>query len=551
MSEPITAPFVIELDDVHKEFNIHEHQSTSLKEMVVGAGGFAQKRKTRRHLALRGLTFELGRGRALGVVGANGAGKSTLLKIVAGITPPTSGTVAVHGRVASLIELGAGFQPEFTGMENIFLQGRIYGLRRAQILERLDAIQKFAGLGDFIHSPIRRYSTGMMVRLGFAVALNVDADLLLVDEVLAVGDGVFQAQCFDAIREWRERGRSLLFVSHDLSQIERVADEVLWLEHGRARMFGSAAEVLPVFERQAPQGSGGIGADAGDEPTRAPTPGDGDGNGHSAPRAYEAFSAVLDNARIGTGEVLIRRVDMVDEPGHRARYFRIGDTPRIRMEVEVIRPVGEVELWIGIGNPEGRRVAIGQSGAEALPGFNGRRWNATQPGRFTVEARIAIPVFPPGQYSLTVCATPPGKPMEFLDLLLRVIHFRVVDATFRIPHDPDTPGFGDFPDSGNPAPTAPDTEERLRMLETPPAGPAPIAPGPRTPDALLRPPAAWEIVCAEGPPPAPAATAAPDEAPAPLHGGAADSAAAPETPAAPAAPARIRKSGAAPTDPLI
>jgi lipopolysaccharide transport system ATP-binding protein len=189
------------------------------------------------------------RGETLGIIGSNGAGKSTLLSLLAGTMAPTRGTVACRGTVSSLLELGAGFHPDLTGRENVFLWGAILGLSRQWMRRRFDAIVEFAELSGFIDQPVKHYSSGMYVRLGFAVAVEVDPDILIVEEVLAVGDAVFQRKCLDRMARFRREGKTLLVVSHDLQTIRAVSDRILLLDEGRIRGLGSPSQVLNRYER--------------------------------------------------------------------------------------------------------------------------------------------------------------------------------------------------------------------------------------------------------------------------------------------------------------
>jgi ABC-type polysaccharide/polyol phosphate transport system ATPase subunit len=199
--------------------------------------------------ALRDVSFRVERGETLGIVGANGAGKSTLLKLLSAITAPTEGEIRIYGRLAALIEIGSGFHPELTGRENVFLSGSILGMTRREIARTLDRIVDFAGIGAFIDSPVKWYSSGMYVRLGFAVAAHVDAQILLVDEVLAVGDEAFQHKCYARIAELRSRGSTIVFISHDLPAVERVCPRALMVSAGRIEHDGPAAHVVALYRR--------------------------------------------------------------------------------------------------------------------------------------------------------------------------------------------------------------------------------------------------------------------------------------------------------------
>src|SRR5215210_3862449 len=194
--------------------------------------------------ALQGVSFSVPAGTTYGIIGRNGSGKSTALKLVAGITKPTTGTVKVQGRISALIELGAGFHPEISGRENVFINGIMLGLTKRDITRRFDEIVDFAELEDFIDAPVKTYSSGMYMRLGFAVAIHVDPDVLLVDEVLAVGDEGFTHKCLDKFAEFRRRNKTILLVTHSLSMVERFCDEALWLDGGRLKGLGEPRRIV-------------------------------------------------------------------------------------------------------------------------------------------------------------------------------------------------------------------------------------------------------------------------------------------------------------------
>lgn len=199
--------------------------------------------------ALRDLSFEVARGETLGVIGRNGAGKSTLLKLLGGITAPSEGQITLVGKLSAMIEVGSGFHPELTGRENVFLSGAILGMRRREIAARLDSIAEFSGVGAFLDTPVKHYSSGMYVRLGFAIAAHLEPDILLVDEVLAVGDAEFQARCMQRIQHMQRRGTTMMIVSHDLGAIEQLCDRAILLDGGCLREAGTAQEVVSAYQR--------------------------------------------------------------------------------------------------------------------------------------------------------------------------------------------------------------------------------------------------------------------------------------------------------------
>jgi len=197
--------------------------------------------------ALKNVSFRMDHGESLAVIGANGAGKSTLLGLAAGLALPDEGRVTVDGRVAALLELGSGFHPDLTGEENVRLNASLIGLSRKRTNDISDEIVEFSGIGEFIREPLRTYSSGMIMRLGFSVAVTMDPEILLVDEVLAVGDTAFQAKCFDKVREFRRRGKMLLCVSHSALMIQELCDQAIWLDHGELVMTGGVAEVMEAY----------------------------------------------------------------------------------------------------------------------------------------------------------------------------------------------------------------------------------------------------------------------------------------------------------------
>lgn len=227
-----------------KTFQLYDRPIDRLKQMLARN----KRRYYREFAALNDVSFELGKGEVLGLVGRNGAGKSTLLQLICGTLTPSAGQVAVHGRIAALLELGAGFNPNFTGRENIYLNASILGLSKAEIDERYDAIIDFSGIGDFIHQPVKTYSSGMYVRLAFSIATSVDPDILIIDEALSVGDGAFARKSFDRIMTLRDKGATILFCSHSMYQIEALCTRAIWLEKGAVQQMGSPASVVARYQ---------------------------------------------------------------------------------------------------------------------------------------------------------------------------------------------------------------------------------------------------------------------------------------------------------------
>ena len=239
-------PGEIAADHASRHFKVYPHETRRLKDAVVARG----RSKATKVVALEDVSFRVDPGSAVGLVGRNGSGKTTLLRLLSGIIKPTSGSVEIGGRVGSLLELGAGFHPDLSGRENVFLNGSIHGLKRAYVREQLDEIVAFAGLEEFIDLPVRTYSSGMYMRLGFAIAAHIDADVLLLDEVFAVGDEQFQRKCFGKIFEFKQRGGTIVFVSHDASAVERLCDRAVLLRNGRVEFDGPTHDAIVRYRQQ-------------------------------------------------------------------------------------------------------------------------------------------------------------------------------------------------------------------------------------------------------------------------------------------------------------
>ena len=316
----MSASAAIVFDDVHKQYRVYHQRSRSLKDLLL-----------RRQLhdfvarpALAGVSFEVARGASVGLLGPNGAGKSTALKLVARVLEPDRGRVVASGRLGSLIELGAGFHPESTGRENIFLNASLLGMSDRDIRSRLDQVVEFAGLESVIDQPLRTYSSGMQVRLGFSVAIHTDPEILLLDEVLAVGDEAFQLRCFDFIRRFQKAGGTLLFVSHSMEAVREVCTDAAWFEAGRLREFGPAAGVIANYLEQVHEAWARTAAGeevAGDRP-----------------------AVVLGPARVLDGE------------GRPADAFAIGDTLCLEIPFRRLREIPNPVFGIAVHRVDGMLV---------------------------------------------------------------------------------------------------------------------------------------------------------------------------------------------------
>jgi lipopolysaccharide transport system ATP-binding protein len=329
----MTPASAISIRDVSKRFRLHRGRRVSTVKDLFVRGGRAGLFAGEEMWALRNVSLELVRGRMVGIVGSNGSGKSTLLKLIGGILKPTSGTVSVTGRVSALIELGAGFHPEFTGRENVFINGVLLGLSRAEIRERFDQIVAFAGLAPFIDNPVKTYSSGMYMRLGFAIAVTVDPDILLIDEVLAVGDEAFQHKCVSKIQEFKGQGKTIVLVTHDLGSVERLCDGTVWLEGGRLMAQGGPREIIDRYLGQVAQEEAAV-LEAVHE------------------QAEEAVAAGTAQ-RWGSREIAITAVRLTDQAGHERYLYEAGEPCTIRLAFRAQRSIEDPVFGIGIFRRDG------------------------------------------------------------------------------------------------------------------------------------------------------------------------------------------------------
>ncbi len=319
---------VISFEHVSKYFTLHREQRDTIQEQVTGL--FRRKQHGEQFWALRDVSFAVEQGQSIGLVGHNGAGKSTALKLMTRILTPSQGRVALHGRVAALLELGSGFHPDLSGRENVFLNGSLMGFSRRDMQARLEEIVDFSGIGEFIDMEVKHYSSGMYTRLAFAVATAVDPEILITDEVLAVGDEAFQRKCMDRIFRFRQQGKTIVFVSHALETVRTLCDVAVWLDRGTAKAVGNASEVIDAYltdvNRREQQefeaaGAAGAGSDMG--------------------------------KRFGTREVEITRVELLDGRGKPQAVFRTGEPLTVRMHYLAHQPIRRPVFGIGIHHEGG------------------------------------------------------------------------------------------------------------------------------------------------------------------------------------------------------
>lgn len=327
---------VIDVQNVEKSFRVYKDKGYTLKSKLLFSNRCAYEDRK----VLRGISFQVRRGEAIGLIGHNGCGKSTTLKLLTRIIYPDKGSITMKGRVSSLIELGAGFHPDMTGRENIYINASIFGLTREEIDRRLGDIIEFSELGEFIDTPVRTYSSGMYMRLAFSVAINVDADILLIDEILAVGDASFQAKCFNKLKQIKAEGTTIVIVSHSLGQIEQFCERSYWIDQGLIRMEGSPRDVHPCYMQymgtknhlDAPENH------SKEDPEEIPK--------HE--ETLEPASPKKEQNRWGNRAAIIDKVELIGEQGQNTNTFRTSEKMTIRIHYHAKSATEHAVCGIGL-----------------------------------------------------------------------------------------------------------------------------------------------------------------------------------------------------------
>ncbi|HBO90849.1 MAG TPA: hypothetical protein DD460_08860 [Acidobacteria bacterium] len=342
----------IDIDHATKIYRRYgrRRQFATLKSALLSGSLITDLKPAETFTALQDVSLRVATGETVGVIGPNGSGKSTLLKLVAGITKPTSGTVNVKGRISALIELGAGFHPEISGRENVFINGIMLGLSKREVLQKFEEIVEFAELEEFIDAPVKTYSSGMYARLGFAVAIHVNPDVLLVDEILAVGDQGFTHKCLDKFAEFRRRGKTILLVTHSLSLVERFCDDAVWLDSGLIKAVGDPKRVIDAYlshvESQEEQQ-----LEADDIKTRKMTETSSEPLTTGEVSMDDMFQVA--EGRWGSREVEILDVTLVGDDGKSAHVFHSGDRMSVRLHINAEKPVSDFVFGVGLFNADG------------------------------------------------------------------------------------------------------------------------------------------------------------------------------------------------------
>ena len=385
---------IIRLENISKVYKIYDRPIDRLKESVHPF----HKRYSRDFYALKDVSLEVRRGETLGFIGRNGAGKSTILKLITGVLTPTSGKVEVKGRIASLLELGAGFNPEMTGIENIYMNGTIMGCSKAEMDEKIDEIIAFADIGEFIYQPVKVYSSGMFARVAFAVNAFVEPDLLIVDEALSVGDAFFQSKCMDKMKSLMENGVTVLFVSHDWTAIKNLCERGVLMDKGEVLMDASASEVVEEYRRmQLEARQDGIQAAAEVEPIQELPSTD-----NVWFRNNEVFLKNASYQRIQNGKLSFCNVQLLDEAGHPIAAAEYGQSVILRMAIDVhadaaffgtgyhIRNEAGMELVYSDSQIEDKIVHQAKAGSRYLMDWKFRL--ALREGRYNIACVMSLPI---------------------------------------------------------------------------------------------------------------------------------------------------------------
>lgn len=368
----MSSETLISVQNVGKCYQIYEHPSDRLKQSIFPRlqklFRRPQKQYFREFWALNDVSFEVKRGETVGIIGRNGSGKSTLLQMICGTTTPTSGVTQTHGRIAALLELGAGFNPEFTGRENVYMNAAILGMTREETDARLDDILAFAEIGEFIDQPVKVYSSGMYVRLAFSVAVNVDPQILIVDEALSVGDLAFQNKCIMKIRELRTKGTTLLFVAHDLSIVQTMCDRVVWLQNGKMMMMGESIAVCQEYYASM--------------------------TGTPMAKTPEASTIITQKE---TGLARFVEIEHDGRRGEANPVYSVGDTMTINFTLHALKDLGRSVFTISIFRAD-NDWSIGQTSQEAKVW-----WDPCKAGDLVKGKIVMSPLsLAPGDYSIAI-----------------------------------------------------------------------------------------------------------------------------------------------------
>jgi lipopolysaccharide transport system ATP-binding protein len=425
----MSSEVAIEVEDLSKAYLIYAEPRDRLLQALMPRLnrllrrlGLPQQDRSYRseHWALHSLSFEVGRGETVAIIGRNGSGKSTLLQLVCGTLTPTTGEVRVQGRVAALLELGSGFNPEYTGRENVILNASVLGLSREVALARMDSILAFADIGEFVDQPVKTYSSGMAMRLAFAVIAHVDADVLIIDEALAVGDAMFQQKCFRWLRDFQERG-TVLYCGHDLGAVTNLCQRAIWLDRGHLRMVGTAKDVAEAYGVFVARETMGLPEPPPHEPAAAPAA--------LLPSEKVDWKAALSSMEghdsFGMGHAIITHAGLGHVDGATRGWFTGGEEVILVMRVTCRRPVSNAIVGFTVKDRLGQNLI----GANTVQKSHHRPFDL-QPGEVaTISFRFVMPFLMDGDY-VVACAVAEGTQMHHTQhhWVHEAAQFKILDA---------------------------------------------------------------------------------------------------------------------------
>ena len=420
---------VIQIQNVSKVYKLYETPIDRLKEALHPGG----KKYHRDFFALHDISFDVKKGETVGIIGKNGSGKSTLLKIITGVLTPSMGKISVSGRISALLELGAGFNPEYTGLENVYLQGTMMGCSHEDMCERVPEILKFADIGEFINQPVKVYSSGMFIRLAFSVAINVDPDILIVDEALAVGDMSFQAKCMTAFKRMQQKGVTVLFVSHDTASVKSLCSRAVWLEAGVIKRVGNAGEIAEDYMRtmREEMNAAGETQNAGNENTVLGK----DGNNKLETRVYsekpqnivakfkysDEFTQHVEQFRYGSGGVRVTFFEMLDENGSSVYEADFDQMVTLKIYLE---SYSDVQISVNYYILDDKKNYILGAGLRLV---NGKLLSVGKSKRYIVTYKTKLPL-QDGVYSIQLQITSPlviDSTADFVDVIDNAVVFKV------------------------------------------------------------------------------------------------------------------------------
>ncbi|WP_243039093.1 ABC transporter ATP-binding protein [Dyella sedimenti] len=403
----MSSEVAIEVQQLFKSYLIFEKPSHRLWQMLFRG----RKNFYREHPVLKGVSFSVRRGETVGLIGRNGSGKSTLLQILCGVLEANAGSCDVKGRVAALLELGAGFNPEFTGRENIFMSGQIFGLTSEQIEERYQQIIEFADIGEYVLQPVKTYSSGMFMRLAFAVIAHVDADILVIDEALAVGDAYFVQKCMRYLRRFKESGGTLLFVSHDSSAVTALCDRAIWLHDGHVRVDAGPKQVTQAYLADMYHSVQGDRLDGVSQSARIKSERGGREDFVDARRDLVLASNLRNDLEVmafdshaeafGKGGALITSVRFLNEDGNPLQWMVGGELVSLLVDVDILRPICNVIVGFLLKNKQGQSLF----GDNTYLTYAGESLVCEAGEKLTAEFEFRMPILPAGEYAVSVAVS--------------------------------------------------------------------------------------------------------------------------------------------------